>query len=144
MNRKYDDILQLPHHVSARHPRMAICDRAAQFLPFAALTGYDDAVRETARLTAECIELDENSKAILDMKLRLLLDMLSERPEVAITHFQPDERKAGGAYVTITGTVKKIDEYEHVIIMMDGAKIPINHILEIEGELFKDTEEPSQ
>lgn len=144
MSGKYDDIMQLPHHVSARHPRMAICDRAAQFLPFAALTGYDAAVRETARLTAECIELDENSKAILDTKLRLLLDMLSERPEVAITHFQPDERKAGGAYVTITGAVKKIDEYEHVIIMMDGAKISINHILEIEGELFKDTEEPSQ
>lgn len=144
MSGKYDDILQLPHHVSARHPRMAICDRAAQFLPFAALTGYDDAVRETARLTAECIELDENSKTILDMKLRLLLDRLSERPEVAITHFQPDERKAGGAYVTIAGVVKKIDEYEHVIIMMDGAKISINHILEIDGELFKDVEEPSR
>lgn len=144
MSGKYDDILQLPHHVSARHPRMAICDRAAQFLPFAALTGYDDAVRETARLTAECIELDENSKMILDMKLRLLWDRLSERPEVAITHFQPDERKAGGAYVTIVGAVKKIDEYEHVIIMMDGAKISIDHILEIEGELFKDMEEPSR
>lgn len=123
---------------------MAICDRAAQFLPFAALTGYDAAVRETARLTAECIELDENSKMILDMKLRLLLDRLSERPEVAITHFEPDERKAGGAYVTIAGVIKKIDEYEHVIIMMDGAKISINHILEIESELFKDMEEPSR
>lgn len=144
MSGKYDDILQLPHHVSVRHPRMAICDRAAQFLPFAALTGYDTAVRETARLTAECIKLDENSKTILDMKLRLLLDRLSERPEVAITHFQPDERKNGGAYVTIAGVVKKIDEYEHVIIMMDGAKISINHILEIESELFKDVEEPSR
>lgn len=138
MSGKYDDMFCLPHHVSATHPRMSMLDRAAQFSPFAALTGYEAAIRETARLTDRRIELDESAKAEIDLKLRLLSELLSEQPEVSITYFEPDERKAGGAYLTITGTVKKIDDVQCVVVMEDGSKLPIDSILEIECEAFED------
>lgn len=137
MTKSYDDIINLPHHISATHPHMSILDRAAQFSPFAALTGYESAVKETARLTDEQIELDENSKAVLEMKLRILADELANHPKVGITYFQVDAKKDGGAYIDAIGIVKKIDEYERVLLMVDGTKIPIEAIIEIEGELFQ-------
>ena len=107
---RYDDIINLPHHVSTKHPHMAPIDRAAQFSPFAALTGHDEAIKETARLTDERMELDENRKELLDARLQLLREHLGEKPTVTFTFFEPDERKSGGAYVTVTGSVKKIEE----------------------------------
>lgn len=137
MTREYNDIINLPHHVSAKHPRMAIIDRAAQFSPFAALTGYDAAIKETARLTDERVELDEYMKDALSHKLRIIEDRLKEHPEIAITYFQSDTKKSGGTYVTVINTVKKIDEYEKAIVMKDGTVIPIDEIISIEGQIFK-------
>lgn len=134
---KYDKIINLPHHVSSTRPHMSMIDRAAQFSPFAALTGYDAAVKETARLTEQKIELDEYEKAALDQRILLLQEHLKELPEVTITHFVPDERKDGGKYVSITEAVKKIDTYEKQIVLVDKSKIPIENILSIEGELFR-------
>lgn len=133
----YDDIIHLQHPTSNRHPRMALSDRAAQFSPFAALAGHDAAVREAARLTDSKMEFDEDAKARLNDKLLIISENLSADPEVTITYFQPDERKAGGAYLAFTGTVKKIDEYEHAIVMMDKTAIPIEAIIEIESDLFE-------
>ena len=136
MNGKYDEIMELPHHVSKTRPQMPMSDRAAQFAPFAALTGYDAAIKETGRLTDERIELDVEALSALDMKYQLLMEALDEAPEVTITYFQPDERKAGGKYVSAVGAVKKIDDFERRITMQDGAKIPMDDVLSIEGELF--------
>ena len=130
---KYDDIIRLPHHVSTRHPQMSIHDRAAQFSPFAALTGHDAAIRETERLTEEWVELDEDSKEQLDERLQMIREHLAERPEITFTFFQPDERKQGGAYRTITGKVKKIDEYENRILLEDGTALMVEHLVSIEG-----------
>lgn len=135
---RYDDLIGLPHHVSGGRPHMSRLDRAAQFSPFAALTGYDAAVRETARLTQPRAELDESRKAVLNEKLQRLRERLDERPEVAITYFVPDERKAGGAYVCITGRVKKIDTYAHTVVLMDRTAIPMEQIYGIEGKCFSD------
>lgn len=132
----YDDIINLPHHVSAVHPRMSMIDRAAQFSPFAALTGYEAAVKETARLTQERVELDESRKSMLNEKLQMVQELLDERPEITITYYVPDERKAGGAYVSVTGQTKKIDEYERVVVLMDNTVIPIDQIYGIESEYF--------
>ena len=136
-NHQYDDIINLPHHVSATRTRMSMIDRAAQFSPFAALTGYDAAIKETGRLTDQRIELTEESRAILDRKQQLLLGNLADHPEVAVTYFVPDERKAGGAYVTVTGRVKKVDDYQRLLILTDGTKIPLDEIHDIESELFR-------
>ncbi len=136
MNRKYNEIMGLPHHVSKTRPQMPMSDRAAQFAPFAALTGYDAAIKETGRLTDERIELDVEALSALDMKYQLLMEALDEAPEVTITYFRPDERKAGGKYVSAVGAVKKIDDFERRITMQDGAKIPMDDVLSIEGELF--------
>ena len=136
MNRKYNEIMGLPHHVSKTRPQMPMSDRAAQFAPFAALTGYDAAIKETGRLTDERIELDVEALSALDMKYQLLMEALDEAPEVTITYFQPDERKAGGKYVSAVGAVKKIDDFERRITMQDGTKIPMDDVLSIEGELF--------
>lgn len=134
---KYNNIINLPHHVSSTHPHMSMIDRAAQFSPFAALTGYDAAVKETARLTEQQIELDEYEKSALDQRILLLQDHLKELPEVIITYFEPDERKSGGKYISKTGAVKKIDAYEKQIVLADRRKISIENILSIEGELFR-------
>lgn len=127
----YDDIINLPHHVSKSHPQMSIHDRAAQFSPFAALTGYDGAIKETARLTNKRMELDETWKNVLDEKLRIIHEQLSSQPEIEITYFQPDEKKTGGAYISATGIVRKIDRYEQTVVMQDGTRIPIEEIIEI-------------
>ena len=126
---KYDDIINLPHHVSSRHPQMPMMNRAAQFSPFAALTGYEDAVRETARLTDEKIELDEYEKEELDRKIQWIGSHLDEHIPVSITYFQPDDRKAGGTYEEIIDTIRKINVYEHEILLTKGTKIPIMNIL---------------
>ena len=140
---KYDDIINLPHHTSSKRPRMSMIDRAAQFSPFAALTGYDAAVKETARLTDRRIELDEYSKAALDERLQLIQEHLKEHPEVTITYFQPDKRKDGGAYLSVIGGIKKIDAYEKCVVMMDKRKIPIDEIFGIDGDLFSSMENNS-
>lgn len=128
---KYEDIINLPHHVSPTRARMPIADRAAQFSPFAALTGYEDAVKETARLTQEWIELDECSKVILDERLQMIKKHIKEKPSITVTYFEPDEKKEGGRYVTRSGEVKKINEYERLLILNDGGFIPIDKIYDI-------------
>ena len=134
---KYKDIINLPHHQSKRRPRMSMIDRAAQFSPFAALTGHNDAIIEMARLTDRKIELDEGTKSVLNEKIQMISDYLSEMPTVTFTHFEPDIKKDGGAYLKTTGTVKKIDDYNKEIYLIDGTIILIEHIYEIESELFK-------
>ena len=132
MSNKYDDIINLPHHISKKHPQMTLEARAAQFAPFAALTGYDDEVKETARLTNRRIELDDEAKSILDNKIQIILEQISQRPTVSITYFIPDTRKAGGEYVTITGIIKKVDGYNQVIVLENRTEIPINEIIDID------------
>ncbi len=129
---RYDDILHLPHHISATRPQMPLLDRAAQFMPFRALTGYEDAVHETARLTDEKPELTEDEKALLDMKLQKLAENLSAHPQAAVTWFRPDQKKTGGAYVTTTGQLKKIDDVAGVLVLMGGDRIVIEDILDIQ------------
>ena len=131
MNRKYNEIMGLPHHVSKTRPQMPMSDRAAQFAPFAALTGYDSAIKETGRLTDERIELDEEALTALDMKYQLLMDAFDDAPEVTITYFQPDERKAGGQYVSATGTVKKVDTFGRRILLQDGTRIPLDSVYDL-------------
>ena len=133
---KYREIIDLPHHVSKTRPQMPMSDRAAQFAPFAALTGYDAAIKETGRLTDERIELDEEALTALDMKYQLLMDALDEEPEVEITYFKTDERKSGGEYVTVTGTVKKVDDFERLITMQNGTKIPMDDVLAVDWDFF--------
>ena len=132
MKNKYDDIINLPHHISKKHPPMTLEARAAQFAPFAALTGYGDEIRETARLTNRRIDLDEEAKSILDNKIKIILEQISQRPTVSITYFIPDTRKAGGEYVTITGIIKKVDGYNQVIVLENRTEIPINEIIDID------------
>ncbi len=141
MSQGYEDIINLPHHVSARHPQMPPLARAAQFSPFAALTGHEAAIRETERLTEEFQELDEDRRDFLDEKIRLLQENLSAQPQVDVVFFQPDERKSGGAYVTFRGRVKKIDGFSRRMIFTDQRDIPIENICSIEGELFGSMEE---
>lgn len=133
----YDDIINLSHHVSSTRPQMSMLDRAAQFSPFAALTGYDAAIKETGRLTDEKIELDEDTKAALDMKQAYLVEMIDEQPEITVTYFFPDTKKSGGAYVSATGKLKRFDEYERLLILTNGKKIPMDDIADIECDLFK-------
>ncbi len=128
---KYDDIIGLPHHVSTTHSHMSMHDRAAQFQPFRALTGYEDAVQETARLTNEKIELTEEQKSLLDAELQKLADQISSQPRITVTYFQLDKKKAGGAYVCVTGQFKKIDDYEGVLVLLGGERILIEDILSI-------------
>ena len=130
-NGEYADIINLPHHVSKKHPHMSLETRAAQFAPFAALTGYDEQVKETARLTNERKELAEGLKMILNEKIQNIKRNIYERPEVTVTYFVPDTRKQGGKYVTTTGNVIKIDEYKHNIIFENKMEIPIDEIIEI-------------
>lgn len=133
----YDDIIGLPHHVSSHHPQMPIRDRAAQFAPFAALSGHEAAIAETARLTEERIELDEDAKAILNEKVVMLQQMLPQKPQITVTYFQPDPKKSGGEYVTVTGNIKKIDDYKDELIFVDGLIIDIKDVVDIESGFFK-------
>ncbi len=128
MKTPYDDIIHLPHHVSQNHPQMPLRERAAQFAPFAALTGYEAAVGETARLTAKRRELDAQEAAELNRRLADLAARLKDRPKVTIEYFVPDERKAGGAYVTVTGVVRNISVSERLLVMEYGTAIPLEDI----------------
>ena len=138
---KYKNIIDLPHHVSEKRRQMPMIDRAAQFSPFAALTGYDAAIQETGRLTDERRELSDESKAELDRKQQILLKHISEHPEITVTYFVHDDRKSGGAYVTITGKLKRIDEYNSCLILVDGAVIPLYNIREIKSLRFEETDD---
>ena len=133
---RYDDMLDLPHHVSKVHPQMPMKNRAAQFSPFAALTGYDAAVRETERLTEERIELDESQKEEIAERVQTLLDMGRNAPEAAVTWFQPDAQKAGGAYITKTGRLLKYDAIGRILIMEDGTIVPLDNLYGIESPVF--------
>lgn len=136
----YDDIINLPHHVSSKHPRMSIEKRAAQFAPFSALTGYNDAIKETARITDKRIEIDDGLKIILNNKLQIILKNIKDKPEVTFTYFIYDKNKSGGKYVTITGKVNKIDISKQYIILTDKTNIPINEIIDIKSYLFRSLE----
>ena len=131
MTEDYSDIINLPHHVSRNHPRMTMMARAAQFAPFAALTGYDAVIDETARLTDKQVELEEYDNERLNRKLTELIESDDPQKEITISYFKPDSRKSGGSYITITGRVKKIDTYERVICMDGGTKIPLGYIVDI-------------
>lgn len=128
MTGKYDDIIRLPHHVSHAHPPMPPLTRAAQFSPFAALTGYEAALAETARRTERRIDLSDDEKAELNLRLRLLADTVAQHPRVTFTIFVPDDKKTGGAYVTRTGRIRRIDEVEQRIVLMDGNMIGFEEI----------------
>ena len=136
-SKEYGDIIHLPHPVSKKHPRMSMHDRAAQFSPFAALTGHDEAIRETARLTDEKSNLDETYTAGLDEKLVILMSKQEEKPTATITYFLRDERKAGGSYEVLEGQIRKVDLYEHVLVMEDRSGIPLDDVLDIESDIFR-------
>lgn len=137
MSGKYDDILHLPHPTSNKHPRMSIRDRAAIFSPFAALSGHGAAIAETARLTDRRVELDEDTRAELDRRQAVLLEHLSEQPEITITWFRPDGRKDGGAYLTVTGRLKKLDEAARTLTLLDGTSIPLEDVAWLESAWFQ-------
>ena len=136
MKSPYDDIIHLPHHVSQNHPQMPMLDRAAQFAPFAALTGYEAAVGETARLTAERRELDAQEAEELNRRLVAIIARLPDRPEATIEYFVPDDRKAGGAFVSVTGRVRHISVPERTLVMEDGTVIPLDDVVSVASEIF--------
>ncbi len=129
---KYDDIIDLPHHQSAQRPHMSLHDRAAQFAPFAALTGHEEAIEETARLTDEKIILDDNALDRINEKFAYIAAHLQQHPVVSVTYFRPDTHKSGGAYLTDIGAVKKLEEEEKQLVLENGVKIPLAEIIAIE------------
>ena len=133
MSGPYDDIINLPHPTSIKHPQMSIQDRASIFSPFAALSGHAGAIAETARLTEQRMELDEDTKAELDRRQAILLEHIREQPEITVTWFQPDERKEGGAYLTTTGRLKKIDPIEQTLVLLDGTSIQSEDVFNLES-----------
>ncbi len=134
---KYDDIIDRPHHVSKRHPQLGKASYAAQFSPFAALTGYDGIVAETARLTDERIELGETDMEILSAKIQILNDRIKEQPEITVTYFKPDGKKDGGAYLHKTAQIKRVDDVERVLHFTDGSSLHIDDITDLQGEIFR-------
>lgn len=132
----YNDIIHLSRPKS-KHPQMSLHQRSAQFAPFAALTGYEGQVKETARLTDKRIEIDEELKQILDMKIQVIKEKISSKPELEITYFIPDDKKDGGRYETIFDNISKIDNYNEKLIMQNGLKIDIKEIIDINSEIFK-------
>ncbi len=132
MRNPYEDIIDLPCPTSERHPRMSMLNRAAQFSPFAALSGYDAAVQETARHTDSKAELSEEEKAILDAKLQVLAGQIVRHPTAAFTYFKPDSKKEGGTYLTVKGALKKLDSYSGEVVLMDGQRLSIEDILDIQ------------
>ena len=138
-NKKYENIINKPYHVSKVHPQISLYARSAQFAPFAALTGYEDAVKETARETQEELEIDDELKSILDAKLQMLIEIKESNPEISITYFVKDEKKSGGKYVTITGIIKKIDLYEQIITLADNTVIPIKNVIDLERFAHSET-----
>ncbi len=137
-SREYGDIINLPHPESRKHKRMSMRDRAAQFSPFAALTGHDAAIKETARLTDSFMDLDETMRTSLDEKLVLILEKLDAKPMVTITYFQKDEKKEGGSYEVAEGWIRKVDFYERVIMMGDRSRILLDHVVDIDSDIFRE------
>ena len=131
MTNDYDDIINLPHYEPKHHPRMSMWNRAAQFAPFAALTGYDAAIQESGRLTDNWVGLSESGNEEMNRKMELIVSMLPEHPSVTIEYFVPDEHKAGGSYQSVTGAVKRIDDIERFIELTDGTKVVIGAIRDI-------------
>lgn len=129
---EYDDIINMQHHVSLKHKHMPIADRAAQFAPFAALVGYDEAVRETARLTEEKIEQSEETLEELNLKLHRIIESIDTKPEVLITYFEKDERKQGGAYVTICARAVKVDEFKRTLLLDNKTELSLEAISAID------------
>ena len=132
MTDNYDDIINLPHHVSTRHPQMSMMNRAAQFAPFAALTGHSAAIEETARLTELQQELADEDNEILNQKMTYLREVINEHPTISITYFEPDKRKSGGRYMSIEGQLQNIDDYNQTIVLKNGETIPLKSILDIQ------------
>lgn len=137
MKKDYSDIISLPHHVSKKRPPMPQRDRAAQFSPFAALTGYDAEIDEAARLTDKRICLGEDAKIRLDERMQVLADKIDEKPTITVTYFVPDEKKDGGSYRTFSGSARRIDEYEQVLVFTDGTRVPLKSIAVVEGGIFR-------
>ncbi len=136
---EYDDILYLPHHVSPTRPPMPMSERAAQFSPFAALSGYGDEVREAERLTDAWNDLEEDQTELLDAKIQVLLQAVDSHPEAEITYFRPDAKKEGGAYRNVSGRIEKIDTARRIVVFADGTTIPVAEIVDIRCEtLFPD------
>ncbi len=133
---KYEDIINMEHPTSKKHSRMSLYARAAQFAPFAALTGHDAAVAEVARLTDKKIELNQEQIDMLNTKISYLNEHIKDEPEITVTYFIPDDKKAGGAYFTVNGQVRRFDEYEGTVILTDKKQIPLRDILTIESDLF--------
>lgn len=132
MSGNYDDIIHLPHHVSPNRKRMTLLERAAQFAPFAALSGHNAAIAETARLTDQVIELEESDQKVLNDKFNQLIALIQEEPKASFTYFVADDKKSGGKYVTVEGRLKKYDEYHQTIQLTDGTVIALRDVLEIE------------
>lgn len=141
MSKNYEDIIHLPHHVSETRPRMSRIDRAAQFSPFAALTGYGEVIREAGRLTEQRIQLDEGDQAALDRKFQLLLEQAAKHPRITVTYFLPDSRKSGGTYVSHTGQLKKVLDYEQALVFTDGTQIPLGDILDLEADFLENADD---
>lgn len=137
-SKEYGDIINLPHPESRKHKRMSMRDRAAQFSPFAALTGHDAAIKETARLTNAFVDLDDTMKTSLDEKLILILEKSDEKLPVTITYFMKDERKSGGSYEVAEGWIRKVDFYERVIVMEDRSRISLDHVVDIDCDIFRE------
>lgn len=133
--KKYDEIINLSRPKS-KHPQMTLEQRSAQFAPFAALTGYEGQIKETARLTDKRLELDEEAKSILDTKIQIIKEKIAQQPQIEITYFVPDNKKDGGRYETVNSIIKKIDEYYNKIIMNNGINIDIGEIIDIQGDIF--------
>lgn len=129
---EYDEIINLPHPTSKKHPRMAISDRAAQFSPFAALTGYEDAIDETARITADKVELEEDRKEQINAVLYEIKERIQEQPYIQVTYFEPDQQKEGGSYKTIRGRVQKFDLLEGKMILTSGQQIIYHDITDLQ------------
>lgn len=132
---EYDDIINLPHHVSKVHPQMSMMNRAAQFAPFAALTGHAAAIEETARLTDEQHELADEDSEALNQKMAYLRETINEHPTITITYFEPDKKKAGGKYKSIEGLLQNIDDYTQTIVLKSGVSVPFASILDIQIQL---------
>ncbi len=141
MQEKYDDIINLPHHMSKKRPQMSLYDRAAQFAPFSALTGHDDAIKETARLTDRKIELDDYDKMLLDNKMTFILNHIYEQPEITVIYFIPDTNKEGGMYLDFTGNIKKFDSVQRKVCFTDKTEILIDDIIEIKSEIIPENTE---
>ena len=127
----YEEIIDMPYHKSEVHQHMSRYDRAAQFSPFAALTGHEDAIEETGRLTVSKADIDESVKEKLDAELIRIIDKIDECPYISVTYYKPDEKKSGGAYITYEGNIRKIDEYARTIVMDNEINISFDDIVEL-------------